>query len=341
MFLDSTFNGSGRREISLAVEWHDCVWRPAITRRPGAKAGRNAATKPLPVLAFMPHPVRRSNLLSTMKSKIVLPRRRRAAFTLVELLTVIAIIGILAAMLVPVLTAAKKKTLVMKAKTEMVDLVNAINAYDTDYSRFPVSPDEQASAYAGGNNDYTCGYVQYPQAPNQTISWPGIPGWTFGSNSNVISILMDLTKFPNSTATPTPANSNHQKNPKQVKYLNAKLSGYDPSTGVQNPPGGVDNNGNYRDPWGNPYIITMDLSYDDQCSDFVYCRQAISQNGAGSSAGYNGLVNTTDANGNGNHFLYHGKVMVWSAGPDGKVDPTLPATGPNSGVNKDNILSWQ
>ena len=30
--------------------------------------------------------------------------------------------------------------------------------------------------------------------------------------------------------------------------------------------------------------------------------------------------------------------MVWSAGPDGKIDPTAPA---NSGVNKDNILSWQ
>jgi hypothetical protein len=38
------------------------------------------------------------------------------------------------------------------------------------------------------------------------------------------------------------------------------------------------------------------------------------------------------------NWAYHGKVMVWSAGPDGKIDPLVPA---NTGVNKDNILSWQ
>ena len=34
----------------------------------------------------------------------------------------------------------------------------------------------------------------------------------------------------------------------------------------------------YRDPWGNPYIITMDLNYDEQCQDAFYCQQAVSQN---------------------------------------------------------------
>jgi hypothetical protein len=27
----------------------------------------------------------------------------------------------------------------------------------------------------------------------------------------------------------------------------------------------------YRDPWGNPYIITMDLNYDEMCKDAFYC----------------------------------------------------------------------
>src|ERR1035437_1808614 len=72
----------------------------------------------------------------------------------------------------------------------------------------------------------------------------------------------------NSVAT---INSGHVKNPKQVKYLNAKLSGYDPTLNDPKPPGGVDITGVYRDPWGNPYIISMDLNYDEQCEDAFYC----------------------------------------------------------------------
>jgi hypothetical protein len=38
------------------------------------------------------------------------------------------------------------------------------------------------------------------------------------------------------------------------------------------------------------------------------------------------------------NFMFHGKVMVWSAGPDGQVDNGAKA---NAGLNKDNVLSWQ
>jgi len=249
------------------------------------------------------------------------------AFTLVELLVVIAIIAILAAMLMPAVAAAKKAAQKAKAHTEMVDLVNAIQAYDADYSRFPVTAAEQAAA---GTSDFTCGLVQYPQ-PN--ITWPtGANGnRSFDNNNNVIAILMDLTAYPSGAPT---VNTNHVKNPKQVKYLNAKLSGYNPATGGTPLPG-VDNNGIYRDPWGNPYIITMDLSYDDQCSDLFYSQRAVSQSNG--QTGYNGLFNP-DAGGGTENFLFHGKVMVWSAGPDGKIDSNAKA---NQGLNKDNVLSWQ
>src|SRR5579862_8669877 len=143
---------------------------------------------------------------------------------------------------------------------------------------------------------------------------------------------MDLQTYPSGTLT---ANTNHIYNPKQNKYLNAKLSGYNPAANTPNPPPGVDNNGIYRDPWGNPYIITMDTGYDDQCRDIFYRVQKVSQQN--NQTGFNGLVNTTDPGGNGPNFLFHGKVMVWSAGPDGKVDPTEAA---NVDVNKDNVLSW-
>jgi hypothetical protein len=94
----------------------------------------------------------------------------------------------------------------------------------------------------------------------------------------------------------------------------------------------------YRDPWGNPYVITMDLSYDEQCQDVFYQLRAVSQSQPDSPTGINGLVNMTDDKGDGDNFRYRGKVMVWSAGPDKMIDTGSPA---NAGVNKDNILSWQ
>jgi hypothetical protein len=145
---------------------------------------------------------------------------------------------------------------------------------------------------------------------------------------------MDMEKYPNGVLT---TNYGHVFNPKQVKYLNAKLSGYDPALNDPNPPGGVDNYGIYRDPWGNPYIITMDLSYDEQCSDIFYCRDAVSgPSGGNSNPGLNGLINPDTTK--NNNFQFRGKVMVWSAGPDKKYDANKAA---NLGDNKDNILSWK
>ena len=129
---------------------------------------------------------------------------------------------------------------------------------------------------------------------------------------------------------------NHVKNPQRTIFLNAKMASDTKSSGVG--PDGV-----YRDPWGNPYIITMDLTYDEQCRDAFYCQQAVSQTQPNSQQGLNGLFNP-DTGGNTDNFLYHGKVMVWSAGPDRMIQtnsPTPPLPSGNLGVNKDNVLSWQ
>jgi len=105
---------------------------------------------------------------------------------------------------------------------------------------------------------------------------------------------------------------------------------------------GVGIDGVYRDPWGNPYIITLDLNGDDRCRDAVYRLAAVSALPSGpADKGVNGLtrVNPSDVD----SFEANKPVMIWSFGPDGWAGRDCRANGTVPGLkvgNKDNVLSW-
>jgi general secretion pathway protein G len=367
------FSFKGVKRVPVA--WQDCAWQAPVIIRPEPSIvprralSRAARSSPLllplaPTCRITQHASR--NTLPSIPSNSMKthtdtrPRGCKSAlrasrgFTLVELLVVISIIAILAAMLLPVIGRVKVKAQVKRAQIEAINIVGAIHNYESDYSKFPVSAAALSAAStvpaaSGGPEDFTYGTAGVtcvgPAGPNTPASRGfSIPGGTFlpvanpplvGYNTNnaeVMAALLDVEYWPNSPTVAT-INKDHVKNPQKTHYLNATMAGDNKSPGI-----GQD--GTYRDPWGNPYIITIDLNYDDKARDAFYRNPGVSADGTdlvnNPKRGLNGLI----PKGSGASAVYEGNgpVMVWSAGPDKLIAPN---TAANKGANKDNVLSWK
>jgi prepilin-type N-terminal cleavage/methylation domain-containing protein len=259
-----------------------------------------------------------------------------SAFTLIELLTVISIIAILAALLLPAIGKARVNAQKRKAQMEIGQIANAIHTYESEFSKFPVSSVGPANAMgeaARTGDDFTYGTIGVNcvgpsgpvgiglgfKTPSGAYAIPTPPGNYQANNSEVMAVLLDVESW---SGVPT-INQGHVKNPQKTRYLNANPTTINFAPGV-----GAD--GVYRDPWGNPYIITVDLNYDDKARDAFYRLDGVSR------GGLNGLLPKVV----GGVTLYESSapIMIWSAGPDKMIDPNVSA---NSGANKDNILSWK
>src|SRR5206468_11541057 len=79
-----------------------------------------------------------------------LPKRDRA-FTLIELLVVIAIIAILVGLLFPAFKAVQNQARQTQAKNDLTQIVNAVNAFYTDYGKYPMSQTVDTTFGPGGN----------------------------------------------------------------------------------------------------------------------------------------------------------------------------------------------
>jgi prepilin-type N-terminal cleavage/methylation domain-containing protein len=169
-------------------------------------------------------------------------RKPPAAFTLIELLVVIAIIAILVGLLFPAFKAVQNQARSTQAKNDLTQIVNAVNAFYTDYGKYPV-------ALSGW-----CGTI----TGDVSFSWDDPPATRCNYNDKVLNELRACTTSDPSCSAAASLNT------RQIVYISPPLV-KDPN----NPRSGISTNttngtlGRYYDPWGAPYSLVIDNGYDN------------------------------------------------------------------------------
>ena len=88
---------------------------------------------------------------------------RKAAFTLMELLLVIVIIVILLGLAFPVFQGVLERAKKMQAKNDVTQIVTAVNAFYTEYGKYPLVTDDTPIA-----NNSDCANCPFPE---QMAKW--------------------------------------------------------------------------------------------------------------------------------------------------------------------------
>src|SRR5882724_716010 len=159
------------------------------------------------------------------------------AFTLIELLVVIAIIAILIGLLFPAFQAVQSQAGRTQAKNDLTQIVTAVNAFYTDYGKYPTSATGTDSCYAW-------------QVFNPTF----VP-----FNAALFDQLRACTAAGPTCSGPATLNT------RQIVYISPPIvkDPTNPKTGICSTGGAPANVGKFYDPWGFQYNVEIDSNYDN------------------------------------------------------------------------------
>jgi prepilin-type N-terminal cleavage/methylation domain-containing protein len=93
--------------------------------------------------------------VSGADAEMEMKRERAAAFTLIELLVVIVIIAVLMGLAFPVFQTVMNQARKTQARNDLTQIVTAVNAFYTEYGKYPLPPtanNDAAATYGTTNN---------------------------------------------------------------------------------------------------------------------------------------------------------------------------------------------
>jgi prepilin-type N-terminal cleavage/methylation domain-containing protein len=227
---------------------------------------------------------------------------KEQGFTLIELLVVIAIIAILLGLAFPVFQGVLDRAKKVQAKNDVTQIVTAVNAFYTEYGRYPVN------VASGNTTDAFFGTGTVPTGDT-----------SYGNNDVLIDVLRNNTSSTNS-ATVT------LLNPRQIVFISPPdvRNSTQPRAGIATQTVTVNGIsipvGTFVDLWGTPYDVEIDTSYNNSVPNPY---GALSVGGAGADPVSQG-------------------VIAWSFGKDkklGKNGNNVYKT--SAGVQSDDVISWQ
>ncbi len=173
-------------------------------------------------------------------------------FTLVEMLTVIAIISILAGLVIPVVVIAQERGRETQAKSDITALMSALKQLDTDYGRMLK---KDGSDYKIGDQKATLSKSDVLKSDGTTSEKDNSLARISSKEEDTYNAFIAELSSPKNKKLDGKISVNRRKK----MYLEPK-KGFDPTDDYDK--NDAQKATLWRDPWGNPYTIYIKLTRD-------------------------------------------------------------------------------